>query len=148
MADVNDNSPVFIGAPYTVNISEAVMVGSDITDDILAVDDDQPGPFSSVVYSIPSSSPFSDFVSMTNPLQGRIVLSKSLDYESLQSFQVRLIAKDQGSPPRESETTITINVLDADDQNPVFHYDRYVTVTVVEMLAKTQEERGSLSPYC
>ena len=125
MADVNDNSPVFIGAPYTVNISEAVMVGSDITDDILAVDDDQPGPFSSVVYSIPSSSPFSDFVSMTNPLQGRIVLSKSLDYESLQSFQVRLIAKDQGSPPRESETTITINVLDADDQNPVFHYDRY-----------------------
>ena len=121
---MNDNAPVFRGAPYIVNISEHSLVGSDISSDILALDADQQGPFSSVEYYIKTGA-FSDYLAMDNPLEGKIILAKRLDYESLQSFQVTLIAQDQGSPPLISETSITINILDADDQNPVFNYDRY-----------------------
>jgi hypothetical protein len=31
----------------------------------------------------------------------------------------------QGVPPRQNETLLTVNVQDADDQNPAFFYDRY-----------------------
>ena len=121
---MNDNAPVFRGAPYIVNISEHSLVGSVIYSDILALDADQQGPFSSVEYYIKTGA-FSDYLALDNPLEGKIILAKSLDYESLQSFQVTLIAQDQGSPPLSSETSITINILDADDQNPVYNYNRY-----------------------
>ena len=52
MTDVNDNSPVFIGAPYVLNISEVSLRGSVVFNDVLAVDVDQPGPFSTVQYNI------------------------------------------------------------------------------------------------
>lgn len=39
------------------------------------------------------------------------------------------ILQDQGEPPRSSTTTLYINVIDADDQNPVFLTEQYkVTV--------------------
>lgn len=37
--------------------------------------------------------------------------------------------QDQGNPPRSSTTTLHVNVIDADDQNPAFVNDQYkVTV--------------------
>ena len=134
---MNDNAPVFRGAPYVVNISELSLVGSVIFSDILAIDADQQGPFSTVEYFLPNG-PFSEYLAFDNPLEGKILLSKSLDYESLQSFQVQLIAQDKGSPPQISETNITINVLDADDQNPVFNYDRYEALLPTQPMKDTK----------
>ena len=68
MTDVNDNSPVFIGAPYVLNISELAVTGSQVFSDILAVDVDQPGPFSSVQYHI-EPGPNSDMLEFDNQLQ-------------------------------------------------------------------------------
>ena len=95
---MNDTAPVFRGAPYIVNISEHSLVGSYIYSDILALDADQQGPFSSVEYYIKTGA-FSDYLAMENPLEGKVILAKRLDYESLQSFKVTIIAQDQGSPP-------------------------------------------------
>jgi hypothetical protein len=39
-----------------------------------------------------------------------------------------VIQQDQGNPPRTSETTLFVNVVDADDQNPRFFDDRYMAV--------------------
>lgn len=124
VTDENDNAPKFVGAPYKLNISELTIVGSNIFNGIRAVDNDQPGPFSTVEYSI-ANDPLSSYVAFENPLEGSLVLTKHLDYETLQSFQVKILARDQGSPPQESETLVTINVQDADDQNPAFFYDHY-----------------------
>ena len=38
---------------------------------------------------------YSDYVAFENPLDGSLVLTKNLDYETLKSFQVRILAKDQ-----------------------------------------------------
>ena len=38
---------------------------------------------------------YSDYVAFENPLDGSLVLTKNLDFETLKSFQVRILAKDQ-----------------------------------------------------
>ena len=58
-------------------------------------DADQPGPFSTVEYSV-ADGPFSDYVAFENPLEGNVVLTKSLDYETMRSFSLTIEAKDQG----------------------------------------------------
>lgn len=87
-------------------------------------DADQPGPFSTVEYYV-VEGPFSDYVSFENPLEGNLVLTKNLDYETMRSFSLKIEAKDQGAPPMISHALVTINVIDADDQNPAFLYERY-----------------------
>ena len=126
MTDVNDNSPVFIGAPYVLNISEVSLRGSVVFNDVLAVDVDQPGPFSTVQYNIepglekiiPKSNqsficsipikfnflfwpgPYSDVLVFENQLQGKLTLAKQLDYEKQKQIKLKIIAQDQGLPPR------------------------------------------------
>ena len=110
-----------------LNISELSIIGSLIFNDVLAVDVDQPGPFSTVEYRI-ENGPYSDFVAFDNPLEGKLILTKKLDFEKLQKFQLKVIAQDQGLPPRYNETSLIINVRDADDQNPAFYSDQYLSL--------------------
>ena len=79
VTDANDNSPVFIGSPYSVNVSEAALVGSQVAE-LLAVDIDQPGPLSSVRYRL-LPGPHSHLLSLQSPLSGSLALARPLDYE-------------------------------------------------------------------
>ncbi|XP_069959910.1 protocadherin-16-like isoform X1 [Cherax quadricarinatus] len=127
VTDDNDNAPVFINSPYYVNVSEVTVVGTVIVGDILAKDDDQQGPFSTVQYSI-MSGPYSDMFSFESPLSGSLVLRKPLDYESVPVFNITIVAQDQGASPQSSSTVLTVQVQDADDQNPAFTRDHYMAV--------------------
>lgn len=116
--------------------------GTRILQGARAVDADQPGPYSTVEYQV-LPGPFSDYVDFVNPLEGTLQLKKSLDYEQLRNFTVKLRAQDQGNPPKFSDTflrvfitgEISLNVIrlnhdlssptDADDQNPKFNYESY-----------------------
>lgn len=89
-----------------------------------AVDQDQQGPFSTVEYHV-LQGPYSDYVQFISPLEGTLVLKKSLDYEIIKNFTIKLRAQDQGSPPKFSDTTLRVVVMDADDQNPKFLRDSY-----------------------
>ncbi|XP_015835493.1 protocadherin beta-12 [Tribolium castaneum] len=130
VTDANDNSPVFINAPYVLNISEVTVVGTRVLQGVHAVDNDQQGPFSSVKYSV-LPGPHSDYFEFENELEGTLVLKKPLDYETLKSFDVNIRAQDHGEPPRKTDTVLTVHVVDADDQNPRFLDDRY-TASVPE----------------
>lgn len=88
------------------------------------MDKDQQGAFATVEYQV-LKGPFSDYVSFVTPLEGTLVLRKSLDYEALKNFTVTLRAQDQGTPPKFSDTTLRVIVEDADDQNPKFLRDSY-----------------------
>ena len=76
----------------------------------LITDSDQPGPFSTVEYYV-VDGPFSDYVAFENPLEGDMVLTKSLDYEALRSISLQIEARDQGAPPMTSTALVTINVI-------------------------------------
>lgn len=91
---------------------------------IRALDMDQPGPYSTIEYQV-LPGPHSKFVAFISPLEGTLVLKHELDYETLKNFTVVLRAQDQGSPPKYSDSTLTVFVLDADDQNPKFFQDVY-----------------------
>lgn len=122
--DVNDNNPKWIGAPYTMSLSEVTVKGTRILQGARAVDADQPGPYSTVEYQV-LPGPFSDHVDFVNPLEGTLQLKKSLDYEQLKNFTVKLRAQDQGNPPKFSDTFLRIFIQDADDQNPKFEHESY-----------------------
>lgn len=127
VTDANDNAPMFINAPYILNISEVTVVGTRVLQGVHAVDADQQGPFSSVRYSV-LPGPNSDFFEFENELEGTLVLRKPLDFENLRSFHVNIRAQDHGEPPKSSDTVLTVHVVDADDQNPRFLDDRYTAI--------------------
>lgn len=122
--DVNDNAPKWVGSPYTISLSEVTVRGTRILQGARAVDADQPGPYSTVEYQV-LQGPFSDYVDFVNPLEGTLQLKKSLDYEQMKNFTVKLRAQDQGNPPKFSDTFLRVFITDADDQNPRFNYESY-----------------------
>lgn len=50
--DVNDNAPVWVGAPYSVRLSELTAAGARVTVGARASDADQPGPHATIHYSV------------------------------------------------------------------------------------------------
>ncbi|KAE8742866.1 hypothetical protein FOCC_FOCC011547, partial [Frankliniella occidentalis] len=139
VTDANDNAPQFVNAPYVLNISEVTVVGTRVLQGVRAVDADQPGPYSTVQYSVlpgPNAPVFinskkeilEDYFMFVNALEGTLVLRKALDYETLSNFTVNIRAQDQGTPPQFSDTTLYVQVVDADDQNPRFYDERYSAI--------------------
>ncbi|KAL1455219.1 hypothetical protein WDU94_009330 [Cyamophila willieti] len=127
VTDANDNAPQFVNAPYVLNISEVTVVGTRVLQGIKAIDADQQGPFSTVQYSV-SPGPYADYFVFVNGLEGTLVLRKPLDYETLQNFTITIRAQDQGNPPKWTDTTLYVNVIDADDQNPKFYDENYSAI--------------------
>lgn len=91
------------------------------------MDIDGPGPFSTVQYSV-LPGPHSDIVDFVNPLDGTLILRKPLDFETLKNFTIKLRAQDHGTPPKFSDTTLRVQVTDADDQNPKFLFSAYQAI--------------------
>ncbi|XP_026333226.1 protocadherin-16 isoform X2 [Hyposmocoma kahamanoa] len=125
--DVNDNAPVWLGAPYRVRLSELTAVGSRVLAAIRATDADQPGPHATIHYSV-LPGPHSEYFGFANELDSVLVVKKPLDFEALNNFTVVLRASDQGVPPLHNDTTLRVEVLDADDQNPRFTHDHYSAI--------------------
>ena len=123
---MNDNAPVFSSSSYKAQVSEATPAGSTLLL-IRASDSDQPGPFSTVEYSV-VDGPHSQFVRFPSPLEGRLLLDQSLDFESVPELEVILEARDQGNPILRSRASLVVTVLDADDQNPAFSEEHYTAV--------------------
>ncbi|CAH2099381.1 unnamed protein product [Euphydryas editha] len=125
--DVNDNAPAWLGAPYRARVSELAPLGARVLA-APASDPDQAGPHAAVRYSV-LPGPASEYVGFLSELDSTIVVKRPLDYETLRNFTVRLRAQDGGSPPQYNDTTLSVQVLDADDQNPRFTAEHY-TATV------------------
>lgn len=70
-------------------------------------------------------------------LEGRLILLRPLDYESMPKFNVTLRVKDQGAHPLHSDTTLYVTVVDADDQNPRFQHVSYSAILPSQPLAGT-----------
>ena len=147
VTDANDHHPQFVGVPYVANVSEQTPPGSALlpAGRVRAVDGDQQGPFSTVQYFV-MPGPFSHLVRFESTLGGALLLDSPLDFETQPRVQVQIKACDQGEPPNcateqasmtmmvstfhlsnmfASLNQVTINVQDADDQNPRFVDEKY-----------------------
>ncbi|CAC5424112.1 PCDH15 [Mytilus coruscus] len=97
--DINDNSPVFSGAPYYVSVNETKSNSSlhDATE----------------LFEIQTTG------------LGYITIKSTLDFEKVKKYVFLISATDQAterSLRRTSTVTMTIDVTDGDDLGPVFDY--------------------------
>lgn len=124
LLDVNDMSPEFI-SPTKISIIENAPNNTVIMA-IKAVDRDE-GRNGYIEYSLENDSlPFA-----LGSVDGLLRVSGPLDREERSNYTLEIIAKDRGEPPRSSSTTVTVTVLDENDNSPVFDPRQY-TNTVAE----------------
>ena len=122
--DANDNTPI-IHSPesFSRTLSEDTPPGLVLVEYINATDDDY-GQNAEIHFEITSGDVTSSF--SIDLLTGKIVLVSNLDRESSNPYVLTVVAIDNGIPERrQSNITITINVLDINDSPPTFTESTY-----------------------
>ncbi|KAG9348456.1 hypothetical protein JZ751_002191 [Albula glossodonta] len=120
--DVNDNSPRFDSASYTVEIPEDSPVGSLVLE-VTASDEDE-GSNGEVLYFLSSEASGTFAV---DQVMGRITTTAPLDREKRVSYSFHIYATDLSpASPRNATTQITIHILDVNDNAPFFVQDPMV----------------------
>ncbi|XP_042370557.1 protocadherin-10-like, partial [Plectropomus leopardus] len=147
--DVNDHSPSFPETEITLEISESVLSGTRLQ--LQAARDPDSGHFSVQQYKLSPNDHFRLEVKDKGE-DGKIpilIVQKSLDREAAGSHSLVLTALDGGKPPKSGEMTIEVNVLDVNDNTPVFSQDVYsvmldenapVGTTVIQVNATDLDE--------
>ncbi|XP_047493063.1 protein dachsous-like [Penaeus chinensis] len=119
--DVNDNPPVFEKASYTISVLESMPANSQFLQ-VTAVDQDT-GNNARLTYSIKEKE-FENVFGVF-PNSGSLYLKEVLDRETRDRYVLTVVATDNGTPVSTASTTVTINVLDANDNSPSFSKQVY-----------------------
>ncbi|XP_037117175.1 protocadherin gamma-A11-like isoform X3 [Syngnathus acus] len=135
--DINDHAPVFSNKDKTLlfEISESAAAG--VRFPLQSAEDQDVGQNALQNYIL---SPNENFIlnQHANPDGSKyveMVLQKPLDRERHPHLSLKLIALDGGTPQRSGTVNIEINVLDANDNEPVFNQSVY-KATVMENTIK------------
>ncbi|XP_017341196.1 protocadherin alpha-5 isoform X8 [Ictalurus punctatus] len=122
--DINDNSPVFRQTEWTLNISELASPGERFA--LPSAYDADVGSNSVKSYKLSQNEHFSlDVHSGEQSVSAELVLQKALDREKQPAIQLTLTAVDGGKPPRSGSIPVIINVVDVNDNVPVFSKSLY-----------------------
>ena len=114
--DENDNPPIFNPTSYFKTTAEDVQIGTTLVQ-VTATDRDH--ALNGIVrFFIIQGDDNADFG--MDPSSGVLRVQKNLDYERVQSYEISVRAEDSGKPTRYSVAKIVINVIDVNDQQPVF----------------------------
>lgn len=68
---------------------------------------------------------------LLDPLTGALTTRRSLDREDVSQYQFLVVARDGGNTSRSTFVNVIVNIIDINDNVPVFHKDTY-NVTVLE----------------
>ncbi|XP_054454177.1 protocadherin alpha-3-like [Anoplopoma fimbria] len=121
--DINDHSPIFSERDKRLEISESVLPGARFQ--LKASRDPDSGQFSVQQYKLSPNDHFRLEVK-DKGVYGKIptlVVQKPLDRETARSHSLVLTALDGGKPPKSGTMNILVNVLDINDNAPVFSKD-------------------------
>ncbi|XP_056455871.1 protocadherin alpha-8-like isoform X1 [Gadus chalcogrammus] len=125
VVDVNDHAPVFSDKVQRLEISESVLPGAKFT--LQAAQDQDVGSYSVQHYKLNQNEHFRLEI-RDRGKDGKIPIlnmQKPLDRESMSSQMLLLTALDGGKPPKSGTVQIIVNVLDVNDNYPVFTKDSY-----------------------
>ncbi|XP_076279539.1 cadherin-related tumor suppressor fat [Lasioglossum baleicum] len=117
VTDTNDNAPTFQSTAYSFDVPENIPRGSRIGQ-VVATDADADGPNSQLSYTLISD--WANDVFSLNPSTGVFTLTASLDYEQVQHYILVVQATDAGIPALSSTVTVYCNVVDLNDNAPIF----------------------------
>uniref|UniRef100_A0A8C9VXN4 Cadherin, EGF LAG seven-pass G-type receptor 2 n=1 Tax=Scleropages formosus TaxID=113540 RepID=A0A8C9VXN4_SCLFO len=119
--DINDNVPIFVSTPFQATVLENVPVGYSVIH-VQAIDADA-GDNSRLEYRLLETGlgfPFS----ISNGT-GWIVVAAELDREAVDFYSFGVEARDHGSPPMSSTASVSMTILDVNDNNPEFTQKSY-----------------------
>uniref|UniRef100_G3UAZ3 Protocadherin gamma subfamily C, 5 n=1 Tax=Loxodonta africana TaxID=9785 RepID=G3UAZ3_LOXAF len=128
VADINDNPPAFPHASYSAYIPENNLRGASIFS-VTAHDPDSEDN-AQVTYSLAEETiqgaPVSSYVSI-NSDTGVLYALRSFDFEQFRDLQLWVTAKDSGDPPLSSNVSLSLLVLDQNDNAPEILYPAFPT---------------------
>ncbi|XP_069754146.1 protocadherin gamma-A2-like isoform X2 [Narcine bancroftii] len=123
--DINDHSPSFSNQELRLEIVESVAPGTSFL--LPSAHDPDVGSHSISTYHLNANGHFA--LEVKNSSDGSrtavLVLTKSLDREEQATHRLLLTAIDGGTPVRSGTAKIHINVIDVDDNWPVFDQPVY-----------------------
>uniref|UniRef100_A0A8C2EP25 Cadherin domain-containing protein n=1 Tax=Cyprinus carpio TaxID=7962 RepID=A0A8C2EP25_CYPCA len=130
ITDINDHSPSFAENENQLRISEYTLPGADYQ--LQAAKDPDSGTNSVRSYKLSPNDHFEIRVRENDEdKKPFLVLKKAVDREITTTYKLILTAVDGGNPPRSGTLNITINILDINDNRPVFSRETY-SVTLQE----------------
>uniref|UniRef100_A0A670YSQ1 Protocadherin-15 n=1 Tax=Pseudonaja textilis TaxID=8673 RepID=A0A670YSQ1_PSETE len=145
--DIDDNSPVFTNASYTVSIPESLAPGTVF----LRLEAKDVDLGSNITYGIRSQESLQFFA--LNKFTGELSLKKSLDFESFSgteaTFTFLVEAFDVGGAMPPGLATVTVRIKDMNDYSPVFSktlYRAMVAPDAIKGTVITMVEAGDLDP--
>ncbi|XP_045407001.1 protocadherin gamma-A4 isoform X10 [Lemur catta] len=142
VGDINDNPPIFPQASYSAYIPENNARGTPILS-ITARDPDS-GENSRISYSLAEDTfqgvPLSSYISI-NSNTGVLYALRSFDYEQFRDLQLQVTASDSGNPPLSSNVSLSLFILDQNDNSPEILYPALPTdgSTGVELAPRSAE---------
>ncbi|XP_059845912.1 protocadherin gamma-A10-like [Hypanus sabinus] len=122
--DVNDNSPIFQKNEIRLKISESTIPGARF---LLEGANDPDGRNNSIrTYQLTKNDHFTlDVQSLGKWKLPELVLQGNLDREKQSAYNLLLTAIDGGAPERSGTARITIDIMDVNDNVPVFEKSMY-----------------------
>ncbi|EDL10141.1 mCG133388, isoform CRA_x [Mus musculus] len=142
VADINDNPPAFSQTSYSVYLPENNPRGTSIFSVSAHDPDDEEN--AKVTYSLVENTiqgaPLSSYVSI-NSDTGVLYALQSFDYEQFQNLQMQVKASDNGHPPLSSNVSLSVFLLDQNDNAPKILYPSLPTdgSTGVELAPRSAE---------
>ncbi|XP_062584769.1 protocadherin Fat 4-like [Saccostrea cucullata] len=121
VTDINDNSPIFSPDVVSIKINEILNISSAVYS-VYATDADA-GANARLTYSILSGN--NDLRFSVDPNNGKVLLRNLLDRETVSLYSLVIIAVDAGSPAKTGSLTLSIEVVDANDNSPYFIGEPY-----------------------
>ncbi|XP_029644545.1 putative protocadherin beta-18 isoform X3 [Octopus sinensis] len=126
--DVNDNRPEFPEKFANIQFSEGDKEGM-LKAIPNAIDRDVGVRNSKITYQLETKDKAPFMLSVKKRITGSsklgIVLTKSLDRETKDSYNLQVIAKDGGYPPNQGLLNIHVSIVDDNDNFPIFSKDIY-----------------------
>ncbi|CAM4543358.1 unnamed protein product [Lepidochelys kempii] len=126
ISDVNDNKPVFSQSVYEVNVDEDQDVGSTVI--TVSANDEDEGANAKLRYQITAGN--TGGVLDIEPETGAIFIAQPLDYEEAKMYELHLLASDG---KWEDYAIIIINVVNKNDEAPVFSINEYYGSVIEEL---------------
>ncbi|XP_044218759.1 protocadherin alpha-5-like isoform X4 [Thunnus albacares] len=132
--DINDNAPAFSEQLQSLNIAESTLPG--VKFGLIEASDLDVGKNGVSTYKLSTNDYFSlDIHKGGESVSAELVLQKSLDREHDSVIKLTLTAVDGGNPSKSGTSQIIINVLDNNDNPPVFSKSLY-KIQIPENLPK------------
>uniref|UniRef100_A0A3Q2CU17 Protocadherin 2 alpha c n=1 Tax=Cyprinodon variegatus TaxID=28743 RepID=A0A3Q2CU17_CYPVA len=125
ITDINDNAPSFREKEITLNVSESSFSGERYL--LPMANDADKGSNTVKGYKLSPNEYFSLDVQSggQHSESSELVLQKSLDREKKAAIRLILTAFDGGKPAKSGTLTINVNVLDVNDNSPIFSQSLY-----------------------